>query len=446
IDVSWGILTGKLSSSAGSLADRSLGIAALNQTTHHNYYEPESLVFTRSSAFAPLEQAYQAAATFIRNALNAAGTGSLYTGSAASNINLFNRLDNFDDSNIIYFAGGGRNDKLYRNSSDTSDIFNDYNICPFINTLETTIECRDTGIFTSFKNRLVFFSTSDYFARISSNDTNVSSWDLNNGADEDWISDESLIVQMLHNSPSENGPVAFIGHTSVTWLTSEHLAKIFFLRLLEGMDIGSALSSAKNAAILNKENIQDTTAKDFLSYLESSLVLYGIPQIGSNNEIGYIDYTTQNLVQVDANPSTGEDIQWNSTILISPKSDITPLYSGGLWRSTHGNVWYYNVTEPSADKINITFVASLAGEYIPDSTAYNLNVSSDNVDSVNLTLMTVGVERTEISPSSFSEQYNQSTTYIEAAQITDDDLKYAVKSNKSLMLAILYSPNSTLLS
>ncbi|MEA2004629.1 MAG: hypothetical protein U9O53_06805, partial [archaeon] len=249
---------------------------------------------------------------------------------------------------------------------------------------------------------------------------------------------------MLHNSQSDNGPVAFIGHTSVTWLTSEHLAKIFFLRLLEGMDIGSALSSAKNAAILNRENIQDTTAKDFLSHLESSLVLYGIPQTESHNEIGYIDYTAQTLEQVDANPSTGEPIQWNSTVLISPKSDISSLYSGGLWQSTHGTVWYYNVTEPSSGKINITFVASLAGEYMPDPTAYNLNASSDDVNSVNITQMTVEVERTEIIPSSFSEQYNQSTTYINAAQITDDDLKYAVKSNRSLMLAILYSPNSTL--
>ncbi|MEA2004095.1 MAG: hypothetical protein U9O53_03990, partial [archaeon] len=192
IDVSWGIVTGKYSSSAGSLADRSLGTVALNQTTHHNYYEPESLQFTRSSAFAPLEQAYQAAAAFIRNALNAAGAGTLYTGSDASNINIFNRLDNSDDSNIIYFAGGGRNDKLYRNSSDTSDISGDFNICPFVNTQDTTIECRDKGVFSDFKNRLVLFSTSDYFARISQNDTNPSFWDLNNGAEGDWIPDESL--------------------------------------------------------------------------------------------------------------------------------------------------------------------------------------------------------------------------------------------------------------
>jgi len=173
------------------------------------------------------------------------------------------------------------------------------------------------------------FSTSDYFTRLSSNDTNASPWDMNNGNASDWIYQDSLILQMLHNSETD-GPVAFIGSTSVNWLTSESLAKSFFLNLVSGMDIGSALVSAKNIVILNRESVDNQTTKDFLSHLESSMVLYGIPQIDSDQNTGYIDYTVQNI-QIESNPSTYDLITWNSTITISPKTSVAPLYLADAW-------------------------------------------------------------------------------------------------------------------
>ncbi|MCK5372905.1 MAG: hypothetical protein KAJ20_01055, partial [Candidatus Aenigmarchaeota archaeon] len=261
IDVSWGIVTGKSAENATSFVDRSLGTVGLNQITYHNYYEPDSMSFTKSSAFAPLEQAYQATAAFIYSILNLAGAGSLYTGTSASNANIFARLDSAEDANILYFAGGGTNTKLYGNETILNIIQNDAYKCPFKTPSNETVECQGVGTFSSFKNRLVMFSTSDYFTRLSSNDTNASSWDMNNGNASDWIYQDSLILQMLYNTQSD-GPIAFIGSTSVNWLTSESLAKSFFLNLLSGRDIGSALSSAKNTLILNHESVDNQTTKD----------------------------------------------------------------------------------------------------------------------------------------------------------------------------------------
>jgi len=444
IDVSWGIVTGKSAENATSLVDRSLGAAGLNQTTYHNYYEPDSMSFARSSAFAPLEQAYRAAAALIESVLDSAGVSTLYTGTSASNTNIFARLDSAEDANILYFAGGGTNTKLYGNETELNTIQNDAYKCPLKTPSNETVECQGPGTFSSFKNRLVMFSTSDYFARLSSNDTNASSWDVNNGNVSDWTYQDSLILQMLYNTQSD-GPVAFIGSTSVNWLTSESLAKSFFLNLLSGKDIGSALSYAKNTVILNRESVDNQTTKDFLSQLESSMVLYGIPQIDSKQNTGYVDYTVQN-VQIESSPSTYDPISWNSTITISPKTSVAPLYLADTWQSTYGTVWYQNVTEPSAGKINITFLAALAGEYIPDPKAYDLSIDSLSVAQDSFTRMTIEIERSKINPSASSEQYSQSTTFLSSSQVSEDDFIYALKNNKSLIFAIPYSPNDTLLS
>ncbi len=446
IDVSWGIVTGKSAENATSLVDRSLGTAGLNQTTYHNYYEPDSMSFARSSAFAPLEQAYQAAAALIESVLDIAGVSTLYTGTSASNANIFARLDSADDANILYFAGGGTNTKLYGNETEPNTIKNDEYRCPFKTPSNETVECNGVGTFSSFKNRLVMFSTSDYFTRLSSNDTNASSWDVNNGNADNWTYQDSLILQMLYNAQSD-GPIAFIGSTSVNWLTSESLAKSFFLNLLGGRDIGSALVSAKNTLILNHESVDNQTTKDFLSQLESSLVLYGIPQTDSKQDTGYVDYTVQNI-QIESSPSTYDPISWNSTITISPKTSVAPLYLSGAWQSTYGTVWYQNVTEPSAGKINITFLAALAEEYIPDLKAYDLSVDSLSVAQDSFTRMTVEVERTKINTDPFgsSEQYNQSTSFLSSSHVSEDDFIYALKDNRSLIFAIPYSPNDTLLS
>ncbi|MEA3230047.1 MAG: hypothetical protein U9P44_03965, partial [archaeon] len=183
----------------------------------------------------------------------------------------------------------------------------------------------------------------------------------------------------------------------------------------------------------------------FLSHLDDSYVLYGIPQTDSPVNTGYIDYT-ENPVQIDANPSTGDPISWNSTVSVSPRSTVPALYSGGLWQSTQGVVWYQNVTAPSGGKINIKFLAALAGEYYPDPAAYDLSAQV-SVSSPSFTQMSVNIERTEIIPSSpSSEQYNQSTTFLFSASVSQDDFIYDIKDNRSILFAIPYSPNGNILS
>ncbi|MCK5042827.1 MAG: hypothetical protein KAR51_02275, partial [Candidatus Aenigmarchaeota archaeon] len=390
----------------------------------------------------PLEQAYRATATFIGSVLDLAGANSLYTGDEANNNTIKSVFDDTDGPNIIYFAGGGKNDILYFNSTVQSVLFNEYNKCPYTS-VDETVSCIGFGIIPSFKNRLVMFSTSDYFTRLSSNDTNASLWDMNNGNASDWNYQDSLILQMLHNSETD-GPVAFIGSTSVNWLTSESLAKSFFLNLIDGMDIGSALVSAKNIVILNRESVGNQTTKDFLSHLESSTVLYGVPQTDSEQNTGYVDYAIQNI-QIESNPSTYDTISWNSTIIISPKASVAPLYLAETWQSTYGTVWYKNVTEPSAGKINITFLAALSGEYIPDLEAYDLSVNSLPVAQKNFTQMTVEIERTKIVPSSpNTHQYNQSEKLVASSLILGSDFIYGLKNNRTIIFAMPYSPNETL--
>jgi len=447
VDVAWGIVTGKSPADAQSLIDRSLGTVSLNTTTYNNYYTPESLQFTGSSVFAPLEQAYQSAATFISNILNPAGSNNIYLGSSATGANMFNSIVNSADS-IIYFAGGGTNKKMYMNTTNLTDIFYDEYSCPFTSTSDDVVSCWDNGILNNFKNNILFFSTSDYFARISRNDTNENSWDLGNKNSSDWNYQDSVILKMLTNSNTLNGPHAFIGSTSVSWLTSESVAKHFFLNVLEGKDIGSSLAASKNRLVLNRDKIENQTAKDFISAIEDSYVLYGIPQISSGKNIDYIDYIETSLLQTDMNPSTGDTISWNQIITLSPSSDISPIYSDNVWQPTYGSVWYKNVTVPSTGKINITFIAALYGEYLPDNTAFNLSVAPINTQQKDLTQMTIMVERTIIDTTtdSTTEQYNQSETLVSNSKIMEDDFKYMLNNKKSVVFAIPYSPNTTLYS
>ncbi|MCK5234897.1 MAG: hypothetical protein KAJ88_03555, partial [Candidatus Aenigmarchaeota archaeon] len=178
--------------------------------------------------------------------------------------------------------------------------------------------------------------------------------------------------------------------------------------------------------------------------LESSTVLYGVPQTDSEQNTGYVDYAIQNI-QIESNPSTYDTISWNSTIIISPKASVAPLYLAETWQSTYGTVWYKNVTEPSAGKINITFLAALSGEYIPDLEAYDLSVNSLPVAQKNFTQMTVEIERTKIVPSSpNTHQYNQSEKLVASSLILGSDFIYGLKNNRTIIFAMPYSPNETL--
>lgn len=444
VDVAWGVVTGKYPQDAQALVDRSLGTVGLNTTTYDNYYAPDSLQFTGSSVFAPFEQAYQIAATFIGTILNPAGGSSTYLGSEATGTSFGTRLANSDDS-IIYFAGGGRNDKLYVYESDSDQVDNDNNKCPSTDSENESLGCWDYGTLPSLKNNLLFISTSDYFARLSGNDTSETLWDVANANASDWDYTDSLILQSMYDVGAD-GPVAFVGSASVSWLTSETVAKQFFLKVLEGNDIGSALTSSKNALVLNRENIADQTAKDFISAIEDSYVLYGVPQTESGKDTDYIDYTETSLVQLDANPSTGDFLSWNLTLEISPISDIQPIYADNAWQSTYGSVWYQNVTAPINGKINISFIATLAGEYLPDPTAFNLSVSSTNIEQDNFTELKVMINRTKVSVVQSSEQYMQTTTFVSAKEISNNDFIYGIKGNRSLMFAIPYSADEILLS
>ncbi|MCK5593678.1 MAG: hypothetical protein KAI18_00385, partial [Candidatus Aenigmarchaeota archaeon] len=444
VDVAWGVVTGKYPADAQALVDRSLGTVALNATTYDNYYAPDSLQFTGSSVFAPLELAYQKAATFIGTILNPVGGSSTYLGTNATGVSFGTRLANSDDS-IIYFAGSGMNDKLYVYESDSNQVDNDNNQCPSTDSENETLGCWIYGALPSLKNNLLFISTSDYFARLSGNDTSETTWDVANANASDWDYTDSLVLQSMYDV-GVDGPVAFVGSASVSWLTSETVAKQFFLKVLEGNDIGSALTSSKNALVLNRENIADQTAKDFISAIEDSYVLYGVPQTESGKDTDYIDYTETSLVQLDANPSTGDFLSWNLTLEISPISDIQPIYVNDVWQSTYGSVWYQNVTAPIDGKINISFIATLAGEYLPDPTAFNLSISSINLGQDNFTELKVTINRTKVSVNPSSEQYMQTTTFVSAKEISNDDFIYGIKGNRSLMFAIPYSADETLLS
>ncbi|NOQ55507.1 MAG: hypothetical protein GQ477_01735 [Nanohaloarchaea archaeon] len=445
VDVAWGIVTGKYPSDAEALVDRSLGTVGLNETTYENYYRPDSLTFTGSSVFAPLESAYQKAATFISTILSPAGGSNTYLGSAATGPTFGTRLDTSDDS-IIYFAGGGRNDKLYVYESDLDQVGNDYNICPSTDSENESLGCWDYGTLPTLKNNLLLFSTSDYFARLSENDSLVTAWDVANLNASDWDYKDSLILQSLYDGGTD-GPVGFIGSTSISWLTSESVAKQFFLKVLEGNDIGSSLSSSKNALILNRETITNQTTKDFISSIEESYVLYGVPQTKSGKDISYIDYTKTSLVQLDINPSTGDVISWNLTLEVSPRSDMQPIYSGTDWQSTYGSVWYQNVTAPIDGKINISFIAALVGEYLPDETAFNLSINSIDIVQDTFTEFKVTINRTKVSSNPLSEQYMQSTSFVSAKETTSiNDFIYDIKGNRSLIFAIPYSANGTILS
>ncbi|NOQ56289.1 MAG: hypothetical protein GQ477_05815, partial [Nanohaloarchaea archaeon] len=423
--------------------DRSLGTVGLNETTYENYYRPDSLTFTGSSVFAPLEQAYQKAATTIYDLLNLVGLSGLYTGDEVTPTVLYSKLDESSGSNVIYFAGGGTNTKLYVNSTEVDILNNDLNKCPFFYSSNDSVECQGKAEFSYFKNRLVFFSTSDYFTRLSSNDTGVSVWDMNNANSSDWVYQESLILNMLSNSQSD-GPLAFIGPVSSTWIGTENFAKTFFSNLIFDNDLGSALSTSKNMLRLNKNNIVNQTTKDFISHIDDSYVLYGLPQIESKTAVASLDYNTEKILQIDTNPITDNPISWNLTISISPKFDIGGIYSLGQWNPTKSTVWFYNVTEPSNSKINVSFISALNGDYSPDPSAYNVSVDVNTIQK-DITQMTVEIERTKIISSSTStEQYNQSTNFLSTVQISEDDFKYDFVNNKSLIFAILYSANETL--
>ena len=153
VDVAWGIVTGKYPEDAQALIDRSLGTVGLNSTTYYNYYEPDAMSFTGSSVFAPLEDAYVAVAEIINNILDVIGVSNVYTGTGVSADNLFSSLDNADSPNLIYFAGSGTNEKLYINSTD---YVNGLNKCPFYESVNDSIECQGSGIFSnvSFKNSI----------------------------------------------------------------------------------------------------------------------------------------------------------------------------------------------------------------------------------------------------------------------------------------------------
>lgn len=402
-DAAWSIITGYDNLSAKSLFDTNM-----------------SASWSANYAFVPGNaNAQSAAGSYIASRLG--GTTAAFGANATSTLirdALGYTLPNHGD--LVYFSGNTTN-----YLSNTVQLYaGDGTICPATD-VSSGVVCNTYPF--SVKNVLFFVDTSDA-GRV--NDTNTdTTWLSGNDAANSSIS-LPVAFSRITNTSTPNTAAAYIGPHSTRWATSENVVKLFVSSLGQGGDISYALRFAKNAILFNKKNESLLSSSNFTEFLESEYNLFGKAHKPSSAptpayNISFSRVHEQNPVIYSGNVT---NITWNATATVSA-SNIAALYSPSGWSSSDAVAWYRNAVL-TASKVNISFVAALMGEIMPDTSAIIITSYSAPNLTANITAFNISVNQTD-------------TIFVAAEQLIGTEALRFDKDKDRIYFARLFSPNQS---